>query len=178
MLVFALVLFMRAHFNTDASFRVLLLPTLIQGIAMALFFIPLISLSLSGLPSARIPAAAGLYNFARIIAGSFGTSIITTFWDRRATLHHSVLVEAVSSNPLALSPVLGDLQAQGFDAQQSYGVLNRLIDEQAFMLSTNDMSLVSGVLFLLMVFLIWFAHPPRHDADTAAASRAAAAGAH
>jgi DHA2 family multidrug resistance protein len=178
MLVFALVLFMRAHFNTDASFRVLLLPTLIQGIAMALFFIPLISLSLSGLPPARIPAAAGLYNFARITAGSFGTSLITTFWDRRATLHHSQLVEALGSNPLSLSPVVGDLQARGFDAQQTYGLLNRLVDEQAFMLSTNDMFLISGVLFLLMVFLIWFARPPRPDAASAAAGRDAAAGAH
>ena len=39
-MVFALVLFMRAHFNTDATFGTLLLPTLIQGVAMAFFFIP------------------------------------------------------------------------------------------------------------------------------------------
>jgi DHA2 family multidrug resistance protein len=155
-----------------------MLPTLIQGIAMALFFIPLISLSLSGLPPARIPAAAGLYNFARITAGSFGTSIITTLWDRRATLHHSQLVESLGANPLVSSPALADLQARGFDAQQSYGMLNRLVDQQAFMLSTNDLFLLSGVLFLLMVFLIWLARPPRGDAAAAAASKDAAAGAH
>jgi DHA2 family multidrug resistance protein len=176
-LIFALVLFMRAHFNTDASFGVLMLPTLIQGIAMALFFIPLISLSLSGLEPARIPAAAGLYNFARITAGSFGTSIVTTLWDRRATLHHSQLSEALGSNPVLSSQALADLHARGFDAQQSYGVLNSLVDKQAFMLSANDMFLASGVLFLLMIFLIWLARPPRGGA-AAAAGRDAAAGAH
>src|SRR5215831_3114069 len=47
--VFALVLFMRAHFNTDATIGTLLVPTVIQGAAMACFFIPLISIGLSGL---------------------------------------------------------------------------------------------------------------------------------
>ena len=44
--VFAVVLFMRQHFNTDATIGTLLVPTLIQGVAMAFFFIPLISISL------------------------------------------------------------------------------------------------------------------------------------
>ena len=91
--VFALVLFMRAQFNTDATIGTLLVPTIIQGAGMAAFFIPLMSLTLAGLPPERIPAASGLSNFARITAGSFGTSITTTLWDRRATLHHAQLVE-------------------------------------------------------------------------------------
>ena len=64
--VFSLVLFMRAHFNTDATIGTLLMPTIIQGAGMAAFFIPLVSISLSGLPPERIPAASGLFNFARI----------------------------------------------------------------------------------------------------------------
>src|ERR1700758_1931669 len=61
--VFALVLFMRQHFNTDATIGTLLVPTLVQGIAMAFFFIPLISMALSGLSPERIPGASGLFNF-------------------------------------------------------------------------------------------------------------------
>ncbi len=76
--VFALVLFMRQHFNTNATMTTLLVPTLVQGVAMAFFFIPLISLGLSGLAPERIPGASGLFNFARITAGSFGTSLTTT----------------------------------------------------------------------------------------------------
>src|SRR5215470_16769671 len=64
--IFALVLFMRSHFNTSADFKTLMIPTIIQGAAMAIFFIPLITLALSGLPPARIPSASGVYNFARI----------------------------------------------------------------------------------------------------------------
>jgi DHA2 family multidrug resistance protein len=99
-------------------------------------------------------------------------------WDRRATLHHSQLVEALGSNTVVSPQALADLHARGFDAQQSYGMLNRLVDQQAFMLSANDIFLASGVLFVLMVFLIWLARPPRAGGAAAAASKDAAAGAH
>jgi DHA2 family multidrug resistance protein len=55
--IFALVLFMRSNFNTSADFATLMVPTIIQGAAMAIFFIPLVTLSLSGLAPDRIPAA-------------------------------------------------------------------------------------------------------------------------
>src|SRR5262249_60075536 len=106
---FALVLFMRAHFNTDATSGTILIPTLIQGAAMAGFFIPLMSITLSGLPPERIASASGLSNFARITAGSFGTSITTTLWDRRATLHHAQLVEHLTPSPPLSAPALDRL---------------------------------------------------------------------
>ena len=43
--VFALVLWMRSHFNTQADFATILIPTIIQGVAMAFFFIPLVDAS-------------------------------------------------------------------------------------------------------------------------------------
>jgi DHA2 family multidrug resistance protein len=137
-LTFALVNFMRAQFDTDASFATLLVPTVIQGAAMACFFVPLVSLSLSGVSPERVPAASGLLNFSRITAGSFGTSIVTTLWDRRATLHHSHLVEHVTAgNPVA-SNALQTLQANGLSAAQSQGLIDRIIDQQAFMRSADD----------------------------------------
>ena len=172
--VFALVLFMRQHFNTDAPIATLLVPTLVQGIAMSFFFIPLISMGLSGMSPDKIPAASGLFNFARITAGSFGTSITTTLWDRRATLHHSQLVERMTGADPASSHALATLQAGGLGQEQSYGVLNRLVDQQAFMLSADDIFYVSGVLFLLLIFVVWLAKPER----AAGAGSAAASGAH
>ena len=41
-LVFGLVLWMRSNFNTQVDFWTIMIPTLIQGIGMAFFFIPLI----------------------------------------------------------------------------------------------------------------------------------------
>jgi DHA2 family multidrug resistance protein len=170
--VFALVLFMRAHFNTDATIGTLMLPTVIQGAGMAAFFIPLVSISLSGLSPDRIPNASGLFNFARISAGSFGTSITTTVWDRRATLHHAQLVERLTQQDPVAAQALGNLQASGMGTDQSYALLNRLVDSQAFMLSANDIFYVSGVIFLALTLLVWLAHPARGPGGAGAAAGA------
>jgi DHA2 family multidrug resistance protein len=171
--IFSLVLFMRARFNTDATIGTLMLPTIIQGAGMAAFFIPLVTISLSGLAPERIPAASGLFNFARITAGSFGTSITTTVWDRRATLHHAQLVERMSPGDPVTAQALGTLHAGGVGSEQSYFLVNRLVDSQAFMLSANDIFYVSGVAFLVLIGLVGLARPVRGPG-----SAAAAAGAH
>jgi len=173
-LIFALVLFMRSHFNTSADFWTLMVPTILQGAAMAIFFIPLVTLSLSGLSPDRIPAASGLFNFARITAGSFGTSIATTFWDHRATLHHAQLAERFNGADGASGQVLATMQASGLTPEQSYGVLNRLVDQQAFMLSANDVFFASALLFLALIAVVWLARPVRG----APQAKDAAAGAH
>jgi MFS transporter, DHA2 family, multidrug resistance protein len=174
--VFAIVFFMRANFNTNANIKVLLIPTVIQGIAMATFFVPLLSLGLSTLSPDRIPAASGLINFARITAGSFGTSIATTLWDRRATLHHAQLVEHLTRTDPVAAQAFSNLGNSGFGTDQSYALMNRLVDQQAFMLSANDIFYVSGILFLVLIVLVWFARPQKAAGDSAAG--AAAAGAH
>ncbi len=174
-LIFAAALLMRSHFNTDATMFTVLVPTIVQGAAMAFFFVPLISLALSGLPAERIPSASGLFNFARITAGSFGTSIVTTLWDRRATVHHQQLIERLAADSPASGPALAGLNAGGLSAQQGLDVLNRSVDQQAFMLSANDIFYASAALFLMLILVVWLARPVR---DGSAAAKEAAAAAH
>jgi MFS transporter, DHA2 family, multidrug resistance protein len=157
--IFALVLYMRSRFNTDAEVMTLMIPTLIQGIAMAVFFIPLITLALSGLSPSRIPAASGLFNFARISAGSFGASIATTFWERRASFHHAQLAERITAYDPTSTTALANIQAGGLSSAQSLERINRVIDIQASTLSANDVFYVSAILFLLLIGIIWLARP-------------------
>jgi DHA2 family multidrug resistance protein len=168
----ALVLAMRAHFNTDADFATLILPTIIQGVSLAVFFIPLITLALSGITPSRIPAASGLFNFARITAGSFGTSIATTLWDRRASLHHAQLIEHITPYDPSSLQAFANLQAGGLDAPQSTALMNRLIDQQASMLSANDIFLASALLFLALIGVVWLARPLRQSAGADATAGA------
>ena len=170
--IFAVVLYMRSQFNTDADFRTLMVPTILQGAAVAVFFIPLVSLSLSGLSPDRFPAASGLFNFARITAGSFGTSIATTMWDRGASLHHAQLAEHISPFDANALQALDRMHAGGIGQQQSYQMLNQLIDKQAFMLSANDIFFVSALLFLGLIGVIWLARPVRSAAGSAATTAA------
>ena len=158
-LVFALVLWMRSLFNTQADLQTLLIPTIIQGAAVAVFFIPLVNLSLSGLPHEQIPAASGLFNFARITAGAFGTSIVTTWWDRRAALHHAQLAEHITAYDPTSQQAFSALQSSGLSPEQSATALNRMIDQQAYMLSANDIFYVSALLFLALIAVVWLARP-------------------
>lgn len=158
-MVFALVFWMRSHFTTQTTVHDLLIPTIIQGIGMAFFFIPLVSLTLSGLSPDRIPAASGLSNFVRITAGAFGTSISTTLWDNRATLHHAQLSEVINPYNAQATPILDQLSHAGLSAQQALFQINRLIDQQAYTLAADDIFYVSSVICLLLIGVLWLARP-------------------
>jgi MFS transporter, DHA2 family, multidrug resistance protein len=158
--IFAVVLWMRAQFTTQTDFQHILWPTLLQGAAMALFFIPLTTLTLSGQPPERIPAAAGLSNFVRIMAGAMGTSIATTIWESRAALHHAHLTESLNtSNALFLSAMEG-LNAAGMTNDQALLQVNRLIDQQAFTRAADDVFIASSMMFIVLIGLIWFTRRP------------------
>jgi len=171
-LVFSLISFMRADFSTDVDIYTIMLPTFIQGAAMATFFIPLTTLTLAGLDPHRIPAAAGLSNFVRLLFGAFGTSITTTLWENRATLHHAHLAEIARPGEPAFDAVMSSMQRKGLDASQGASLIDRLINQQAFTMSALDIFYASGVLFLVMIALIWVAKPSRSKDSGAAASGA------
>ncbi|MGH8149683.1 MAG: DHA2 family efflux MFS transporter permease subunit [Steroidobacteraceae bacterium] len=171
-LIFALVMFMRSEFNTQADLGTLLLPTLIQGAALATFFVPLLQLAFSGMAPERIPSASGLINFARIAAGSFATSITTTLWSDRARLHHERLVESLTASNPVTAHALAQMGAGGLTPQQGYTLLNRLVDNQAYMMSANDIFYGTALLFLALIAIVWLARPAGHVAGGAVAGAA------
>ena len=160
-LVFALTMWLRSRYTPQDDLWTILIPTIVQGAGVAFFFIPLMSLILSGLPPDRIPAATGLSNFARICASSFGTSIATTVWDDRATLHHTHLVEQLgaSADTGPLGEAWSRLAAQGLSSEQIAGLINSNVNQQVFTRSVDDVFLASAFLFVVMIALVWFAKP-------------------
>lgn len=175
-LMFGLVLWMRSRFSTQATFEVILLPTILQGVAVAFFFIPLQSIIFSGLRPEQMPAAAGVSNFVRITAGAVGTSLFTTLWEDRAALHHAQLAEAVNAGRPAAVQTLAQLQALGLDAEQARAVIERQLNQQAFTMAATDLFLLSAVLFIGLVALVWLTQP--RPAARPAAAGAEPGGAH
>jgi DHA2 family multidrug resistance protein len=173
--VFAVVLWMRSHFNTEAPMQTIMIPTIVQGIAMAFFFVPLVTLIMSGLPPDRIPAASGLSNFLRILGGAFGTSIATTVWEDRAAMHHAQLSEQINQGREVAMSTLQGLGSAGLSPTSSLALVNRLIDQQAFMLAANDVFMASAGIFILLIPLVWLA---RKQPTAGSGASDAAAGAH
>lgn len=169
---FAAILWMRGNFNVQAPFSTILVPTVLQGAAVAFFFIPLQSIVFSGLTPEERPAASGLSNFVRITAGAFGTSIFTTLWDSRATMHHAHLVEQVHRGNGAAMQVLGQLEAAGMSPEQAGATINRMIDQQAYTMAATDLFRLSSLLFVVLIAAIWMTRPRRAGTVTADAAGA------
>jgi len=128
--------------------------------------------SLSGLRPDQIAAATGLNNFLRISAGAFATSLATTLWESRATLHHAQLVEHVTRMDPAAVDALNKLGASGLSTEQAYGFLNQLINQQAFTLAALDLFQASAILLMFLVPLVWLARPTKQPSGAQATSAA------
>ena len=183
-MVFAMVLWIRASFTTETDLAFILIPTILQGAALAFFFIPLTTVSLAGLGPERIPAAAGLSNFVRITAGAMGTSIATTVWDQRASLHHAHFTEPLVQGQGAFGAFVDAMTQAGLSSEQAWLQVNRMIDQQAFTRAADDIFYASAWGFILLIAIIWIPDRPakykptvRADNANSNSSDSAAAGA-
>jgi DHA2 family multidrug resistance protein len=157
---FAISYYMRAQFTADASFIAFMLPQLVVGIAMSMFFVSMLSITFDGLPPEKVPSASGLSNFLRITAGSFATSLTTTFWDRREALHQSRLAEAVTRFTPAYQDAMGRMQALGLNDTAASGALTRTLVDQGYLLSSLDLFYLSAWLAVAIVPLCWLVRRP------------------
>jgi DHA2 family multidrug resistance protein len=161
MLAFGLSFWMRSNYNTDIGVTALVMPMLVQGVAMSVFFVSLITLTLNGIPPAQIPQATGLSNFARITAGSFAASIVTTVWDRGESLHQTRLAEAVSSADPIWRQTLAALRHAGMSLPQALAAMTQQFESQAYLLSTVDFFRISAWLMFLMAPCVWLTRAAR-----------------
>ncbi len=167
-LVFAAASFMRAGFTSGADYASLALPQLVQGAGIAMFFAPLISITLSGLDPERVAFGSGLVNFFRITAGSFGASLATAFWARREAVYHTQLVERVTDlAPQAAHAVTG-LAGAGMTGGSATAEIHSLVVGQSTLLAVNDIFGISGWLFLALTAFVWLAERPSGGAPMGA----------
>ncbi|UQY43368.1 multidrug efflux MFS transporter permease subunit EmrB [Mixta hanseatica] len=159
--MYAVCFYWRAYtFEPGMDFGASAWPQFIQGLAVACFFMPLTTITLSGLPPERLAAASSLSNFLRTLAGSIGTSITTTMWTNRESMHHSYFTESVNPyNPNA-QETYRQLEQLGMTQQQASGYIAKQITNQGLIISANEIFWASAGIFLILLALIWFARPP------------------
>jgi len=151
---------MRTHFTTDVSFWSVALTFLAQGCFLPFFLVPTTALTLSSVRPEETASAAGLSNFMRTVGGAFGTSIMTTAWDNIGTEKRSQMAGQLND----VGQAAGTLTAQGFSHAQAIGQIDRLVQVQSTMLSTNQLFLATTLLFLFAASLVWLAPKPKRAA--------------
>jgi MFS transporter, DHA2 family, multidrug resistance protein len=158
--IFGISYFMRSAYPPDASLWVFAIPTLVQGFAMGIFFVALLTITFDGLPADKLPAASGLNNFLRITASGFATSLTTTFWDRREALHQTRLVESLSAFNPTFKEGVGSIAKLGLSPQSANAAVAKTVLGQAYLLSSLDLFYLFGWIVLLLIPLCWVARRP------------------
>ena len=161
MIVFALASFWRSSFTTGADFAYYAMPQLLQGVAIACFFSPLVGIYTGGLPMSDYASASSLMNFSRMIAGSMATSAVTTIWDNREAVHQTYLADQLTDNGPRMAALTDAFTQSGMDLAAGAAQAARLLAQQAYMLAANDIFFVSGCVFVALIPVIWFSRPVR-----------------
>ncbi|SEI69623.1 DHA2 family efflux MFS transporter permease subunit [Frateuria terrea] len=155
-IVLGVTCFMRSDFYIGVDFYHVALVQLIQGLGVALFFMPILTILLSDLQQNEIASGSGLATFLRTLGGSFSASITTLFWERRAVAHHEQLVEHVTAYDPTTRAAMGSMG----DPQTAAAMINQMATQQGYQISFNEVFHVLGWVFCSLVLVIWLTRPP------------------
>lgn len=150
--------------NANADFFTLTMPQLVQGIAMPMFMIPLTIVGLAAVNQDETASAAGIMSFMRTMAGAIGTSIATTAWDDTARTARTHIVDRLSTDA-----VEANLAAHGFSPEQIRKMIENLVEQQAYAVSTTHLFGVCVFVFLFAAAIVWLSPRPKGPVDTSAA---------
>jgi DHA2 family multidrug resistance protein len=157
-----------SRLNLQAGYWDIFWPQLIQGIGMALLFVPLTTVAMDPIPRERMGYATSLFNLMRNIGGSIGIAATGTMLARNnqsttALLGaHVTLYDAPSRQ--AFEQMRAALMAAGNDVvtatNRAYAILFGMVQRQATMVSFVGIFQLLGVLFLLLVPLVLLMERP------------------
>ena len=159
MVLGSVTMFQLSGLNLYAGFWDIFWAQVLQGVALAFLFIPLMSLAMSHISPQKMGNATSIFNLMRNIGGSVGIALMTTFLARRAQVHQNHLVANVrAGNPQAtrlLQGLRADFVAHGIDgvtaSRKALGAVYGMVQQHAAMLAFVEAFWIMGVVFLLML---------------------------
>ncbi len=157
LILMALATYYYTKFNTNVTMFQVALSRFFFGLGMVCYIAPATALPLTQIPKDKIANASGIMQFFRIFMSGAGTSIYTALWNNRATFHH----QALGSNFTRFNESLVQFKEQmmggfGLNLAQYHSALNNMLDNQAYMLATNDVMLLSSISLLIMLIPLYF----------------------
>lgn len=138
-------------------------PLIIRGIGMAILFVPLTTLAVSGLQGKQIGQGTGLNNMMRQLGGSFGVAILTTLIHvKSGEVRTALLGNTNAFNPAYVQRKEGIVQmllGKGYnllDAQQaSNQMMEGNIIRQTMLVTYDHMYMLIGIFVLLAIPVIF-----------------------
>jgi MFS transporter, DHA2 family, multidrug resistance protein len=164
----ALALLSMTRFDAQIDYATLAWARVYQSLALALLFIPINTVALAGMPTAKSNNAAAIINMMRNIGGSFGVSLITTLIARRQQFHQNMLVGDVTPFRNSYGAIVERLQqaylgraASAADAlHQAQAQVYAMVQKEAALLSFNDGFRAMAVILAALVPLVLLLRRP------------------
>jgi len=155
-------------YTLDTSAQGVVLALIVQGVGLALLFVPLTTVALSSIPRYKLADASGSNSLIRQIGGSVGLAVFATALSRSGVTARA----AVGANVTLLRPEVAErlrmlargMQMRGMDparAQEAAGrLLNGIVTQQATVIAFERIFLLAGLAFLLVIPLLFFLKAP------------------
>ena len=156
-------LFQMSHWSTQINFGHAVSARVVQSFGLAFLFVPINTVAFSFIAKAKTGYATGLINLARNIGGSSGIAISTTLIARREQLHQERMIAHLSPLDAPYQATLHSATqlfiTKGADpaqaAAQAHGLIYNMVQQQAAMLSFNEVFWVLGIAFLAVIPLMF-----------------------
>jgi DHA2 family multidrug resistance protein len=162
--------FLLSGINLQVSMASIVLPTVLNGVAISFIFVPLTTATMSQLRQRDIGSGTGLYNLMLNLGGSVGIAFVTTMIARRAQVHQALMVGHLTPTDPAFTARLAAAQhalAQQTDpvtaAHRAYAAIYSLLNAQAQLWAFVDTFRIFGALLLCCVPLIFLFRRVKHS---------------
>lgn len=137
-LMFAFTFHWRTDFYAGMDMSNVVWPQFWQGLGVAMFFLPLTTITLSHMKGPQIASASSLSNFLRVFMGGVGVSVVSTMWERREALHHTQLTEHITPYSPDTTEAIHQMAEAGLNGGQAVGLINSTITQQGFIVGSNE----------------------------------------
>lgn len=159
------VFFLQSYFTTQISLEKIMFNRFLQGISNSIFFLPMVQLALSEVKPGKYASASGVLNFIRIlVAGGFGTALSIELWTRLAIFHHARLSDAMNDGNGVMESLRTSLSSE-VSNEVFVRLMDRSVEQQAYMLSTNDLSFMAACLILGLAPIAFLFHRTKSPKD-------------
>jgi MFS transporter, DHA2 family, multidrug resistance protein len=172
-----LTLLWLGQLNLSAGYWDFFWPQFVQGFALSMLFVPLTTISMDPIPRERMGNATSLFNLMRNIGGSVGIAITGTMLARQQQVHYETLGTNVDPyNPAAqamLERLRGGFLSSGSDpvtaSHQALAAVAGLVHRQAAIVSFVEIFRLLGIMFLILIPLVFLMKRPAGRGGPAAA---------
>jgi DHA2 family multidrug resistance protein len=165
-----------SRLNLEAGYWDIFWPQLIQGMGMALLFVPLTTVAMDPIPRERMGYATSLFNLMRNIGGSIGIAMTGTMLARNNQSTTSLLGSHVTvydeASRQLFEQTRAAMVAAGADivtaTNRAYALLFGMVQRQAAMVSFVGIFQLLGILFVALTPLVLLMKRPQGAGPVAA----------